>query len=218
MKRTPKVWLVVFLIAAIATPSLLAFAQSPTALSNWLLQLQSLGAKYRKGDTNVQTDAAYEEFIKALAKEHEGKKIQFTTEVTEVRWAKEGIATISTGAERGKDPLRTPTTPLSISRHLPFQVRMTQAQAVAIKPGTQLRFKGTVNFHPGMWGDVGSAKKGVQLYTLRHEYLGGLYAGTFTSNDGVFQIGGRQYDHPWVKEIEDSRKEKQEEKQEPANK
>jgi len=134
-----------------------------------------------------------------------------------VRWEK-GIATVLTATERGKDPARSVTTPLSISRQLPFKVRMTQAQAVAIKPGTQLRFKGTVNFHPGMWGDVGSAKKGVQLYTLRHEYLGGLYAGTFTSNDGVFQIGGRQYDHPWVKEIEDSRKEKQEEKQEPANK
>jgi len=75
MKRTPKVWHVVFLIAAMASPCLFAFAESPTALSNWLLQLQSLGARHRKGATKVQSDATYQDFIQALAKEHQGKRM-----------------------------------------------------------------------------------------------------------------------------------------------
>jgi hypothetical protein len=173
--------------------------EAPKPLSSWITQLQTLAGRHRKGDTQAQTDATFEAFVAALAKEHEGRAIQFTTTIKDVKW-KDGIATLVTEDEYGKLPAPTPGAPLRIFRSHPFELRMSQADAVAIKAGTALRFTGRVNFHAGRWGTVGTATKSQQLYTLRHQYLNQGFAGTFTSSDGKYQVGGTEYPSRWATE------------------
>ncbi len=168
-------------------------------LATWLTQIQILAGKHRKGDTQAKTDAAFADFKAALAREHDGRKIQFTATIKDVKW-KDGIATITTDAEYGKLPAPTPAAPLSLYRSHPFEVLMPHADALAIKAGTTLRFTGSVTFRPGQWLFLTTATKSQPLYTLRHEYLSNAYAGTFTSSDGRFQIKGKEYLSRWGKE------------------
>lgn len=172
-------------------------ADEAKPLSSWITQLQTLAGKHRKGTTDVQTQAAHDAFLDALIKEHDGKVIQFTAVIKNVKW-KEGVATITTDAEYGKLPAPTAAAPLSLFRGHPFELAMPEADALAIKPGTPFRFTGSVQFHRGQWGGVGPANKAQQLYTLRHTTLSIHYAGTFTSRDARFKVGAKEYRSKWA--------------------
>ena len=187
-----------FLLCAVP---LLRAAESdpPLPVRTWATQVQVLGAKYRKGDTAPKTELAAKAFMDAFEKEHKSKRIQFIVKVKEVRW-KDGVAEVYTESELGEKPKTTPQTPMYISRVFPFELRMTLEEAAAIKPGAQLRFVGTMTLHRGRWGSVGRTEKAHQLYTVRHEYLSTLFAGTFTSSDAEIRIGDRVYPGRWDQE------------------
>ncbi len=197
-------WLVAALILLAVSPSL---ANRTVALSTWFTQLQTLGAKHRKGDTDVQKGAAFAEFVAAVSKEHDGKRIQFVTSIKNVTW-RDGVATIHTESERKAVP-RTAAAPLRIYRTTPFEARMTQEQAASIKVGAQMRFTGTVTFNPRQMFAGGAKSQSISLYTVTHTDLSPHVAGIFTSSDATFQIGGRQYDHPWAAQAEEKEKEKE---------
>jgi len=186
------------LVLLLLLPATLRAADAPKALTTWITQLQTLAGKHRKGDTTAASDAAARAFSDAVVKEHDGKQIQFSVAIKDVKW-KDEIATITTEAEYGKLPAPTATAPLRLYRVTPFEVRMTEVEALAIKAGTKLRFTGRLTFHPGQYGAVGATTKSQQLYEIRHEYLGALTGGTFTSNECTYHIGGKQYRSKWVK-------------------
>lgn len=184
--------------AALTLASCVHAVAEPLPVATWQMRVQTLGAKYRKGDTDAATQLARDQMIEAFTKQwQEPATLQVTATIRNVRW-KDGVAEVYTERELGPHKT-TPQTPITLSRGTPFQMRMTQEEAGAIKAGATMRFEGTLAFHPRRYGAVGAATKSQQLYTLRHHYLA-TYIGTFTSSDCTFTIGGRKYQSRWAGE------------------
>ncbi|MEX2213205.1 MAG: hypothetical protein WD768_03695 [Phycisphaeraceae bacterium] len=172
-------------------------ADTPTPLSTWIAQVQVLGAKHRKGETSVQSDAAFTALLDAFEKEFKDKRIQFTVKIKNVKW-RDGVAELSTEGELGEQPKASAERPMRIFRGAPIELRMSQEEAAAIKAGALLRFTGTLTYNRGKWGAVGAETKSQQLYTVRHEYLGGAaFVGTFTCGDGEYQVGLKRFVSRW---------------------
>ena len=154
--------------------------QKPTSAKKWVSELQRVGREHRKGKTSAATDLVRAKLIKKIAETMDGNSIKFRTKVREVRW-KKGIASVFT--EATFDAKKTKRNPIILSRTLPFEIMMTQAEAAAIVPGQRFEFRGKLKFHPGKWGSVGPSTNSQQLYTIRHESIGSLFLGTFTTTD-----------------------------------
>ena len=155
-------------------------AQKPTSVKKWVSKLQRVGREHRKGETSAATDLARTELIKEITETMDGSSIKFHAKVREVRW-KKGIASVFT--EATFDGKKSKRNPIILSGTLPFEIVMTQAEAAEIAPGQRFEFRGKLKFHPRKWGAVGPSTKSQQLYTIRHESIGSLFLGTFTTTD-----------------------------------
>lgn len=158
-------------------------------------ELQKLGREYSKGGTSIQTETARAELVERIAEVAEGKKLKLRSRVREVRW-KDGFAQIYTEPTFSSKVSRK--APLRISRLLPFEIEMTQAEAGEIAVGTRFDFEGVLEFHPLKWGAVGPSIGAQQMYDLRHEYLGGGYLGTFTTKEYEIEVGGATVTPHWA--------------------
>ena len=167
----------------------------PLAAKKWFKKIQAIGADYEKGDTQAQADLARSQLIESIANSMDGSAIKIRTKIREVRWRK-GFAEVRT--EREYDTKLGKKTPLRIVRITPIEIKMTQVEAAAIVPGQRLEFNGQLKFHPRRWGAVGRSTNSQQMYDLRHEYLGGLYLGTFTSTNYECLINGKKVQPRWT--------------------
>ena len=114
-----------------------------------------------------------------------------------MRW-KNGIAEVYTELELPLDARPNPRQPLRMTRSLPIELDLSQAESAAIKPGEWLVFTGKLIFHPMRVGAVGRSTNTQQMYDVRHEYLGGGYLGTFTSKEYAVEIDGKNVKCRWA--------------------
>jgi len=192
-RRWTTVYLAIFVFAFAG--SLRAADSTPVTLPRWCAQMQYAAAKIRPGDSKLKTDDIRTTYIEQIADSQAGRTLRVRSKVKEVTW-KEGVATITIEPEIPKTkPL--PRTPLRINRVLNFDIKATKEEALAIRSGAAFELTGVLQFHPRRWGAVGTATKSQQLYDLRHEFLGGGYLGTFTTQSYDVAIGGKTYPGAW---------------------
>ncbi len=169
------------------------------SLETWFRELQSIGAKYRKGKTEVENKAAVNAFVEEIKASQEGKRVRFAAVLNNVTW-KDGLATISFEIPTDKSTSPTAQMPLRISRFGDWQIKVDQKTALAFKPQMVFKFEGTVKFHPWKWGSVGPSANAQQLHSFSHDKLNTSYIGTFTTQDYEISINGKAYQGRWHKE------------------
>ena len=182
------------LLLTIVTPALAS--DRPITGARWYASMQRIGAKYR-GGTTVQKQLQRQQLQDEL-EAMEPAVVQFTAQVKEVRW-KDGIAKVTTTSFLPPIP-RGARVPLRMSLALPLEVRMDAEAAAAIRPGTRAQFKGTMKFNPGTTIIIGPGMGEQQMHTLRHNVLGPVQLGTYTSPDCVLTIGNKDFPSRWTRE------------------
>lgn len=172
----------------------------PVPIRKFLIDLQKLGGRFQPGRSSARSNAARTQLIQLIEQEYNGKRLTFTTAVTNVKWKDEIAAvkvTYGTGRSRAKLPLK-------IIPHSEFLLHVSQEEALKIRPNAPLVFTGTLEFLPGKWGAVGLSTKSQQLHTLSHTTLRGSYLGTFISRDYTITIDRQEYTGRWIATDESS--------------
>jgi hypothetical protein len=162
----------------------------------WIQEMQAIGVRYRKGATTAETNVAKEALVDALNASQAGRTVGLTTYVKDVTW-REGVATIKT-QRREPLPPETPLAPLHVIDTSTFDLMVSEADALAIKPGMRLELEGKLDFHPYQWGAVGGSTKSQQLSTLTHKSFAGTFLGTFTTKAYRVKVGGKEYRGRWA--------------------
>lgn len=203
---TPPLYRYAILAICISISATALHGQSPTprpdTAKRWYLNIQKTGAAYKKSPTIAENDLVRAKLVERIAKDFDGRSIRFRAKVKDVKW-KKGIAEIRTETEFPFAKSPTQRQPLRINRFLPFELQMTQEEAVAVRKGQWLEFTGRMKFHPYRHGAVGRSTSTQQLYDLRHEYLGGGYLGTFTATEVACTINGEDVVSRWAEPTND---------------
>ncbi|WP_253159338.1 hypothetical protein [Stieleria tagensis] len=173
-------------------------ANDAVPVRKWLNSIQKLGASYQPGKTTIATDIQRDELISAIAKKFDGSAILIKAKVKDVQF-RDGVASISTEPEFGSQPKRSMSWPLILNRSERLELAISKAEAAAIDPGDLLEFTGQLKFHQRRWGAVGRTTNSQQLYSVRHEYLKGLFLGTFTATKCRCKIDGKPVACVWAK-------------------
>lgn len=169
--------------------------ESVIATQQWYDSLQAIGAKYRKGTTQAQSNLRRKQLYVELTERKE-ERVRMESAVKAVRW-KNGVAEIQAGSFLPAVDPKAPKPLMNIYRSAPLELWMSEEEAVAIEPGTPIVFEGTLTFQPGRHGAVGLTLKTQQMHALSHAEMPGTPLGTFTSADCVFSIGGKVYPSRW---------------------
>ncbi len=169
-------------------------------IEQWYIAVQKFGLQYGKKETQAATKQEYERFIEEFTKEFDQQRIKFRTRVKEVRW-QEGVAHIST--ESTLPTQRAKQKSLSIDQTTSFDVKMTEEEAVAIKPGMLFDFDGALEFQPRNYSGLPQEQR---LYSLTTNRFGSgfINVGTFTSTQYEIRINGKDYPGRWSKEKPES--------------
>lgn len=165
--------------------------------SKWYQMMQRLGNKYEKGETGAETKKRWADLVDAIAAANQNVTLIWSAKIKDVRW-KEGVAGIYTEVSLDVTKITRKDEKLRLFRTLPFELKMTQSQAIKVKKGMTMKFKGKLIFHPRKWGAVGRATKSQQLYTVRHKTLGGASLGTFTSKEYQCKINNTAFQGVWA--------------------
>jgi len=177
---------------------IMAAEPPPAAVSfeTWRKELRQIAARYTKGETTAQTDAACIALREEIAKTQAKRRIQISATVADVKW-KESYTVIRISFDDKPKPKRSISTPLQMSRDVEFRVAMTQDEALKIKPGMRFTIDGVLTFHPDRWGAVGISTSSQQICTLRHEDFPTSWIGTFTTTKYDITIDGKPVRGSW---------------------
>ena len=170
--------------------------QKPVSLRKWVLQAQEIASKYGRGVTNAETDRNSEAFVKEFSEKMDGTVIEFKTQVTDVRW-EDGFALVTTKNEIPLSKAELKVAPLDISR-APLQFEMQRDEALSIKKGDWLTFKGKLKFERGL---IPAAKgKSQEVYRVKHLRFVTLDGrGMFTTTEYECTIDGKDVVERWSK-------------------
>lgn len=164
-------------------------------IEQWYIAVQKFGLQYGKKETEAATKQEYERFIEEFTREFDQQRIKFRTRVKEVRW-KEGVAHIST--ESTLPTQRAKQKSLNITRTSSFEVKMTEEEAVAIKPGMLFDFDGVLEFQRRIYSGLPREQALYSLTTSRFG-PGFIFVGTFITTQYEIRINGNEYPGRWSK-------------------
>lgn len=158
--------------------------EKPKPIIAWYLDLQKTAARYRTGRTQVETDKLRAEYLEMMDEKFATANLEFKARVTQVKWS-EGIAAISTTTEYPSQK----KAPVSFSRNVPFEFRMSQEEALTIEKGMWLRFSGSIRFLSRKEGGFSPSEKAQHLWNVKSQInYRKLWGRTYVVDQGEFTI------------------------------